>query len=96
MDPSLVNRFAKRAVGNVELASPYGGVLCALPALAENVFRHLPTAFPTLTGYYATLHVVLLLAYMALCRIRTDFPVDLLDQSVVAGLGAPQPLAGEL
>ncbi|MDY0166815.1 MAG: hypothetical protein RBS80_09745 [Thermoguttaceae bacterium] len=50
----------------------YGGVLCALPALAENgLFRHLPTAFPTLTGYYTTLHVVLLLAYMALCRIRT-------------------------
>jgi transposase len=50
----------------------YGGVLCALPALAENgLFRHLQTTFPTLTGYYTTLHVVLLLAYMALCRIRT-------------------------
>ena len=50
----------------------YGGVLCALPALAENgLFRHLHTTFPTLTGYYTTLHVILLLAYMALCRIRT-------------------------
>ena len=50
----------------------YGGVLCALPALAENgLFRHLQTTFPTLTGYYTTLHVILLLAYMALCRIRT-------------------------
>jgi transposase len=49
----------------------YGGVLCALPALAENgLFRHLQTTFPTLTGYYTTLHVILLLAYMALCRIR--------------------------
>jgi transposase len=49
-----------------------GGVLCALPALAENgLFRHLHTTFPTLTGYYTTLHVILLLAYMALCRIRT-------------------------
>jgi transposase len=49
----------------------YGGVLCALPALAENgLFRHLQGTFPTLTGYYTTLHVILLLAYMALCRIR--------------------------
>jgi transposase len=50
----------------------YGGVLCALPALTENgLFRHLQSTFPTLTGYYTTLHVVLLLANMALCRIRT-------------------------
>lgn len=48
----------------------YGGVLCALPALAENgLFRHLQT-LPVLSGYYMTLHVMLLLAYMALCRIR--------------------------
>lgn len=50
----------------------YGGVLCALPALAANgLFRHLRSTFSTLTGYYTTLHVILLLAYMALCRIRT-------------------------
>jgi transposase-like protein len=50
----------------------YGGVLSALPALAQNgLFRHLQTTFPTLAGYYKTLHVILLLAYMALCRIRT-------------------------
>lgn len=50
----------------------FGGVLCALPALAENgLFRHLKDCFPTLSGYYATLHVVILLAQMALCRIRT-------------------------
>jgi transposase-like protein len=48
----------------------YGGVLCALPALAENgLFRHLET-LPVLSGYYTTSHVVLLLAYMALCRIQ--------------------------
>jgi transposase len=48
----------------------YGGVLCALPALAENgLFAHLGT-LPVLTGYYMTLHVILLLAYMALCRIK--------------------------
>ena len=47
-----------------------GGVLCAIPALAENgLFRHLET-LPVLSGYYTTLHVILLLAYMALCRIK--------------------------
>ena len=50
----------------------FGGVLCALPALAENgLFRHLSAAFPELNGYYTTLQVVTLLAYMALCRIKT-------------------------
>lgn len=50
----------------------YGGVLCALPALVENgLFRYLQGTFPTLSGYYTTVHVILLLAYMALCRIRT-------------------------
>ena len=48
----------------------FGGVLCALPALAENgLFRHLET-LPVLLGYYMKLHVILLLAYMALCRIK--------------------------
>jgi len=48
-----------------------GGVLCALPALAENgLFRHLEK-LPVLLGYYMKLHVILLLAYMALCRIKT-------------------------
>jgi transposase len=48
----------------------YGGVLCVLPALAENgLFRHLET-LPVLSGYYTRLHVILLLAYMALCRIK--------------------------
>lgn len=49
----------------------YGGVLCALPALAENgLFCHLD-ALPMLVGYYMKLHVILLLAHMALCRIKT-------------------------
>jgi transposase len=48
----------------------YGGVLCALPALAENgLFRHLET-LPVLSGYYMTFHVIVLLSYMALCRIK--------------------------
>ncbi|MBM4090921.1 MAG: hypothetical protein FJ276_16090, partial [Planctomycetes bacterium] len=45
-------------------------MLCALPALAENgLFRHLET-LPVLSGYYMKLHGILLLAYMALCRIK--------------------------
>lgn len=50
----------------------FGGVLCALPALAENgLFQHLKDCFASLGGYYTTLQVVTLLAYMALCRIKT-------------------------
>jgi transposase len=50
----------------------YGGVLCALPGLIENgLLRHLNQVFPTLTGYYTTMHVLLLLGYLALCRIKT-------------------------
>ena len=50
----------------------FGGVLCALPALAENgLFRHIHDCLKQLRGYYSTLHVIILLAYMALCRIKT-------------------------
>jgi hypothetical protein len=50
----------------------FGGVLCALPALAENgLFRHLHDGLTQLRGYYSTLHVIVLLAHMALCRIKT-------------------------
>jgi hypothetical protein len=50
----------------------FGGVLCALPALAENgLFRHIHECLAKLRGYYSTLHVIILLAYMALCRIKT-------------------------
>lgn len=50
----------------------FGGVLCALPALAANgLFDHLYKVFPSLGGYYTTLQVITLLSYMALCRIKT-------------------------
>jgi hypothetical protein len=49
----------------------FGGVLCALPALAENgLFRHIHDCLVKLKGYYTTLHVMVLLAHMALCRIK--------------------------
>jgi hypothetical protein len=51
---------------------PFGGVLCALPALGENgLFRHIHNCLTKLSGYYSTLHVIVLLAHMALCRIKT-------------------------
>ena len=49
-----------------------GGVLCALPALTQNgLFRHLDRCFQQLGGYYTSLQVMILLACMALCRIKT-------------------------
>jgi transposase-like protein len=50
----------------------FGGVLCALPALAAHgLFRHIHDCLVKLRGYYSTLHVIVLLAHMALCRIKT-------------------------
>jgi len=50
----------------------YGGLLIALPALdANGLFRHLDKSFPNLTGYYRTFHIILIVAYMALARIKT-------------------------
>jgi hypothetical protein len=50
----------------------FGGVLCALPALiASGLLSHVDTCFKKLSGYYSTLHVILLVAQMALCRIKT-------------------------
>ena len=62
----------------------YGGVLCALPALSENgLFGHLDS-LPVLSGYYRKLHVIMLLAYMALCRIKA---VDQLQYESPGELG---------
>ena len=50
----------------------FGGVLCCLPALEVNgLFRHLNSCFSLPKGFYKVVHIFLLLAYMALCRIRT-------------------------
>ena len=50
----------------------FGGVLCALPALEANgLFRHIHACLAKLRGYSSTLHVIVLLAHMALCRIKT-------------------------
>jgi hypothetical protein len=49
----------------------FGGVLCALPVLAANgLFRHIDDCLAQVRGYYSTLQVIILLAHMALCRIK--------------------------
>jgi len=49
----------------------FGGVLCALPALdANGLFRHLSSCLSLPPGYYTVLHIILLMAYMALARIK--------------------------
>jgi len=51
---------------------PRGGVLCAIPALlASGLLTGIKECFPKLTGYYNRLHIFLLLAYMALTRIKS-------------------------
>jgi transposase-like protein len=51
---------------------PMGGVLCGIPALISNgLLRHIGDCFSKLFGYYTELHVLLLMAYMALGRIKT-------------------------
>ena len=50
---------------------PYGGVLCALPSLLANGLLTGITTLGKLGGYYHSLHVLLLLGFMALSRIKT-------------------------
>ena len=51
---------------------PYGGVLCALPALLSNgLLSGIDKSLGKLGGYYNSLHVLLLLGFMALTRIKT-------------------------
>ena len=49
-----------------------GGVLVALPALMANGLYHkIDECFQEFSGYYSVTHVMTLLAFMALCRIKT-------------------------
>ncbi len=69
------------AVGDLQQAStqfdgaldvPNGGVILALPALLENgLLRHSDSYFKLPAGYYGVIHIFVVLAYMALSRIRT-------------------------
>jgi hypothetical protein len=50
-----------------------GGVLCALPALASNgLYYKIDECFNEFRGYYSMIHVITLLGFMALCRIKTN------------------------
>ena len=51
---------------------PNAGVLCALPTLLANgLLKGVDHLLGKVTGYYTTIHILLLLAFMALCRIKT-------------------------
>ena len=51
---------------------PKAGVLCALPALLANgLLNGAKQLLGKVTGYYTVFHVLLLLGFMALCRIKT-------------------------
>ncbi len=51
---------------------PKGGVLCALPALLANgLVVGADQLLGAVKGYYTNFHILLLLAFMALCRIKT-------------------------
>lgn len=51
---------------------PKGGVLCALPALLVNgLLEGSEQLLREVKGYYTNIHILLLLAFMALCRIKT-------------------------
>lgn len=49
-----------------------GGVLCALPALEANgLFQNIDDYFQLPNGYYDLTHIICLLSFMYLCRIKT-------------------------
>ena len=50
---------------------PMGGVLCALPALLENGLLAHKDKLGTIHGYYTAVHILLVLVFMLLCRIKT-------------------------
>ncbi len=51
---------------------PKGGVLCALPSLLlSGLLEGVEQLGNKVTGYYRCFHILILLAFMALCRIRT-------------------------
>jgi hypothetical protein len=51
---------------------PKGGVLCALPSLLMNgLLEGVEKLESKVKGYYRCFHILILLAFMALCRIKT-------------------------
>ena len=50
---------------------PFGGVLCAVPALLATGFLEKIYTLGTVNGYYTATQVMLVLAFISLCRIKT-------------------------
>jgi transposase len=51
---------------------PKGGVMCALPALMANgLLEGVEKLLGSVKGYYNAFHILMLLAFMALCRVKT-------------------------
>jgi len=51
---------------------PCGGVLCALPALIANgLLQHTKKYFELPKGFYGLIHIFMLLAFMALSRVKS-------------------------
>ncbi len=50
---------------------PNGGVLCALPGLLANGLKEGIDLLGKVNGYYSVFHILLLLSFMSLCRIKT-------------------------
>lgn len=63
----------------------YGGVLCALPALLTNgLLAKADTFLGKVRGYYTMVHVLMLISFMGLARVRT---VQKLGQEAPGELG---------
>jgi len=50
---------------------PFGGVLCAVPALLATGFLDKIDKLGTVRGYYTVTQVMMVLAFISLCRIKT-------------------------
>lgn len=65
----------------------HGGVLWALPALLSNgLLRHTKDHFSLPNGFYSIVHILMLLAFMALSRIKS---IEKLRYSSAGELGLP-------
>ena len=75
VDERMLASIGKLAGASVRFEScldvTYGGVLCALPALLKNGLLDHEKSLGDLRGYYDRCHILLLLGFMGLCRIKT-------------------------
>ena len=65
----LSNGAIQRFENSVDV--PFGGVLCAVPALLATGFLEKIDKLGTVNGYYTSTQIMLVLAFISLCRIKT-------------------------